>query len=101
MLVIAVLQRRADAAEQLGQAFLAFDQRKRSKWDSIQVEQIKQEKHKRGSIPAVTGGLDHAERSRAVRPNAAKLAIEIRRADRQASARLRDLRVLLRPGEPC
>ena len=83
LLMIAVLYGPRDAAQQLGQARLAFHQRHRSQLLAVDEQQIERKEHQRQGVVRFRGRLDHVKGSRAIRADAAEFAIEVRRLDGQ------------------
>ena len=76
-LVIAEVQRRACARQQVAKALLPLPKRPRADGFAIEVEEIEQEKDESIAVAGVRCILDQAERGGAVGANAAQLAVEI------------------------
>ena len=98
--IVAVMQGRPGARQQIGQPRLALDQRQRGDVLAVAMQQVEDEIDQPGGVAGIRGGLDHAEGGDAVREDAAQFAVEIGLARIERRHGRRDLRVLVRPVEP-
>src|SRR5229473_83485 len=96
-LVIAVLQRRACIRQQTSEALLPLQQRRRTDRVAIEMEEVKHEEDERVGVARIRGCLNQVERGLPIRPDTAKLAVDIRLLYRQDRHGRGYGRVLVRP----